>query len=161
MASVPVPQTQVDLLVLILKIATRVGRPMRALVAEPEGLSVIELRVLMALGGEGALAGHELAAFISMPAMNISRALAALTAAGLVEQVADPANRRRKPHRLSEAGEACFERLFVRMEEVADFAFAPLSDADRKRIGPMLAKLDEQLHGWDGADGVSQDDASR
>ena len=46
----------VELLVSLLKVATRIGRPMRDDVADAEDVSVTELRIMLTLGGEGELA---------------------------------------------------------------------------------------------------------
>ena len=49
---------EIDLLVWMLKFASLISRPMRDGVADPAGLSANELRLLMALSGEGESAGH-------------------------------------------------------------------------------------------------------
>ncbi len=95
---------EIELLVSMLKFASLISRPMRDGVADPAGLSSNELRILMALSGEGESAGHDLAELMGMHAMNVSRALASLHAMGLVEQVRKPRNRRRKPYRVEHAG---------------------------------------------------------
>ncbi len=143
----------VDMLVSLLKVATRIGSPMRDAVADPEGLSVNELRILLALGGEGHLAGHDLAELMSMQSMNVSRALASLTGMGLVEAVEDSANRRRKPHRLSKAGEAKFLAMQPEMASVADFLFGALSNADRRHALDLLGRLDARLAQWEAPEG--------
>ena len=74
----------------MLKFASLISRPMRDGVADPAGLSSNELRILMALSGEGESAGHYLAELMGMHAMNVSRALASLHAMGLVEPVKQP-----------------------------------------------------------------------
>jgi DNA-binding MarR family transcriptional regulator len=139
---------QVAILITLLKVATRIGAPMRDAVADREGLSVTELRILLALGGEGALAGHELADLMAMQPMNISRALMVLTDMALVEQVSDPVNRRRKPHRLTPQGEAKFLVLLADMRDVANFVFGPLSNREQAQAARLLTKIDVQLRHW-------------
>lgn len=119
------------LLVDLLKLATFIGTPMREGVAEPLGLTAADLRVILALGGEGELAGHELSDIMGLPPMNVSRTLAALLARGLIEPGTDPANRRRKPVRLSEAGAAVFRRTAPALSSVGARLFTDLSPADR------------------------------
>jgi DNA-binding MarR family transcriptional regulator len=138
----------VETLITLLKVATRIAGPMRDGVADPEGVSVTELRILLALGGEGALAGHDLAEFMSVQPMNISRALATLMAMGLVEQVDNAANRRRKPYRLTTAGQRKFADLLKAMEAVANFVFGTLSDRERAGGAKLLEKLDGRLQQW-------------
>lgn len=142
----------VELLISLLKVATRIGSPMRDAVADPEGLSVTELRIILALGGEGALAGHDLAELMAMQPMNVSRALATLVEMGLVEAAADASNRRRKPHRLSASGEAKFRAMQPELASVADFLFGGLKPAERKTASGLLARLDARLAEWTPAD---------
>jgi DNA-binding MarR family transcriptional regulator len=92
---------EIGLLVAMLRFASLISRPMRGGVADPAGFSSNELRILMALSDEGDSAGHDLAELMGMHAMNVSRALASLHDMGLVEQVQNSDNRRRKPHRIS------------------------------------------------------------
>jgi len=142
------------MLVSLLKVATRIGGPMRDAVADPEGLSVTELRILLALGGEGELAGRDLADLMAMQPMNVSRALACLTAMGLVEAVEYTTNRRRRPHRLSVAGQARFEAMQPEMASVAQFLFGTLSSADRQRALTLLNRLDARLALWQAPEGA-------
>jgi hypothetical protein len=62
-SATPDPQTggtdNVALLIDLLKLATFIAGPMRDGVAEPLALSSNDLRVILALGGEGELAGHD------------------------------------------------------------------------------------------------------
>src|SRR5262249_32710498 len=60
--------TEIDLLVAILRFASVISRPMRDGVADPAGFSSNELRILMALSGEGDSAGHDLAELMGMHA---------------------------------------------------------------------------------------------
>jgi DNA-binding MarR family transcriptional regulator len=138
----------------LLKVATLIHRPMRDGVADPLNLSPNELRVLMALGGEGAMAGHELAELIGMPPMNVSRALSSLHGMGLVEQIDDPTNRRRKPHVLNGAGIDCFRAMEPRIAAVADFLFGKLSVSERSQLRALLEKLDAQLIDWQPPEGI-------
>jgi DNA-binding MarR family transcriptional regulator len=136
------------MLVSLLKVATHIGSPMRDAVADPEGLSVTELRIMLALGGEGALAGHDLAELMAMQPMNVSRALATLAKMGLVEEAEDSANRRRKPYRLSAAGEGKFAAMQPEMDSVATFLFGALSKLERRRAMDLLDRLDARLTQW-------------
>lgn len=138
-------------LISLLKAATRIGGPMRDGVAEPEQLSVTELRILLALGGEGAMAGHEMADYMAIQPMNISRALARMAEAGLVEAEDNSGNRRRKPYRLTAIGQARFEGLEARMRAVADFTFGGMSAEERALAGQLLDRIDQQLTGWSAA----------
>lgn len=139
----------VDLLVSLLKVATRVGRPMRDDVADAENVSVIELRIVLMLGGEGAMAGHELAEDMAMQPMNISRALASLSEMGLVEMVDNSANRRRKPYQLTAAGRKKYVSMRRRMSSVANFLFAEFKEQELTRAAESLARIDRRLIEWE------------
>lgn len=133
------------LLVDLLKIATFIGGPMRAEVAEPLGITATDLRIVLALGGEGELAGHDLSAIMGVPPMNVSRALAGLLERGLIEPGSDTANRRRKPVRLSAAGEDLFRRTVPAMSRVGARLFGPLRAADRAAFTRAAVSLLERL----------------
>jgi DNA-binding MarR family transcriptional regulator len=144
----PVDKSDIGLLVAMLRFASMINRPMRDGVADPEGLSLNELRVMMSLGGEGELAGHELAELIGMQPMNVSRALATLGEVGWVEQFADPVNRRRKPHRLSPAGWEAHKAMGPEIAEVAAFLFKTLTKTERDALGAIMEKLTVQIGDW-------------
>ncbi|GHC95846.1 MarR family winged helix-turn-helix transcriptional regulator [Novosphingobium pokkalii] len=133
------------LLVDLLKLATFVSNPMRTGVAEPLDLAPTDLRIILALGGEGELAGHELSDIMGVPPMNVSRALVALHHKGLVEPGEDLRNRRRKPFRLSAAGRALFDRTVPAMAEVSRQLFTDFNARDRaafrRAAGRLLARM--------------------
>jgi DNA-binding MarR family transcriptional regulator len=136
------------LLVALLRIASVINRPMRDGVADPEGLSLNELRILMALGGEGEAAGHDLAEVMGMQPMNVSRALATLSALGLAEEADDPANRRRKPYRLSEQGRVRHAAMGTEIADIATVIFGTLSASERAAFSKILAKVDARVADW-------------
>ncbi|MEI9852162.1 MAG: MarR family winged helix-turn-helix transcriptional regulator [Sphingomonas sp.] len=135
-------------LIMLLRVATLIHKPMRDGVADPLGLGSNELRILMALGGEGAMAGFELSDMIGLPPMNVSRALDSLQRMGLVEPLADERNRRRKPHQLSKAGWKAFHESEARTGFVAEFLFSELAPADRAKFAELLGKLDRRIGEW-------------
>ena len=139
---------QIALLITMLKYASLISRPMRDGVADPAGLSSNELRILMALRGEGESAGHYLAEFMGMHAMNVSRALVSLHAMGLVEQVANSRNRRRKPYRISARGAKKHIALEPDLARVARFLFGTLTAQERASLRKILSKLDRQVLSW-------------
>ena len=143
---------EIDLLVAMLKFASLISRPMRDGVADPAGLSSNELRILMALTGEGESAGHYLAELMGMHAMNVSRALASLHAMGLVEPVRHRGNRRRKPYRVSARGAAAHVALEPNIAQVARFLFGALTAQERSGLKRILAKLDRQVLAWQPSD---------
>jgi DNA-binding MarR family transcriptional regulator len=140
---------EVATLVRLLKVATRIARPMRDGVGDPEQLSVTELRIVLALGGEGDLAGHELAELMAMQPMNVSRALMSLSKMGLARAADNEGNRRRKPYGLTTSGDEKYRNMLARMQVVSQFVFGGLDEAERSAIAILLAKLDERLIEWE------------
>lgn len=145
-------RNEIALLLAMLKYASLISRPMRGGVADPAGLSANELRILMALKGEGDSAGHYLAELMGMHAMNVSRALSSLTAMGLVEPVRKRSNRRRKPYRISARGAKAHRALEPNLAQVARFLFGALTVRERATLGKILVKLDRQVLAWQPAD---------
>jgi DNA-binding MarR family transcriptional regulator len=136
------------LLVATLRFAAMISRPMRDGVADPAGFSCNELRILMALSDQGESAGHDLAEQMGMQAMNVSRALASLNAMGLIDQVRNTANRRRKPHRVNRRGSASYTSMKPHIGEVARFLFGTLSARERASLRSILDKLDRRVLEW-------------
>jgi DNA-binding MarR family transcriptional regulator len=144
----PFDQTQqVALLIAILKLSSVINRPMRDGVADPQGLSLNEIRVLMSIGGEGLVAGHELAEIIGMQPMNVSRSLATLLERGWIEQAGDSKNRRRKPYQLSEVGQHSLVAMLPGVGDVARFLFSGIDDQDvaelTGRVEQLISRIDE------------------
>jgi DNA-binding MarR family transcriptional regulator len=143
---------EIALLVAMLRFSSIISRPMRDGVADPAGFSSNELRILMALSGEGESAGHDLAELMGMHAMNVSRALSSLHHMGLVEAAKNSKNRRRKPYRISTRGAAAHVALEPRIARIASFLFGALTQAERRSLRKILGKLDRQVLAWQPAE---------
>jgi DNA-binding MarR family transcriptional regulator len=139
---------EIALLVAMLRFASLISRPMRDGVADPAGFSSNELRILMALSGEGESAGHDLAELMGMHAMNVSRALASLYDMGLVELAKNTNNRRRKPYRISPRGALAHVALEPYTASVARHLFGVLTARERTALKTILGKLDRQVLTW-------------
>jgi DNA-binding MarR family transcriptional regulator len=139
---------EIRLLMALLRFASVISRPMRGDVADPAGLSCNELRILMALSGEGESAGHDLAELMGMHAMSVSRTLSSLRRMGLVEPAANTRNRRRKPYRVSARGAAAHLALQPHLAEVARFLFGAVTAGERAGLERTIAKLDHQVTKW-------------
>ncbi|HSI20071.1 MAG TPA: MarR family winged helix-turn-helix transcriptional regulator [Sphingomonas sp.] len=142
---------QVQLLVQLLKLSSLINRPMQQGVANANGLGLNEVKVIVCLGGEGALAGHELAEILAMTTMNASRALTALLERGWVEPEADPANRRRKPYKLSEAGWAGYRAMTPDVSMVAAKVFESLSKSESAAFARIIDKIIARVEMWPAA----------
>ena len=131
----------VALLVDLLKLGSFIGGPMREGVADPMGLTATDLRIVLALGGEGELAGHELSDIMGLAPMNVSRAITGLMQRGLVEPGLDLSNRRRKPVRLSEQGRALFAQTLPAMAVVGADLFKGVPPRDREAFRRVAASV--------------------
>lgn len=140
--------SNIGLLLAMLRFAALINRPMRDGVAAKAGISSNDLMIIMALGGEGEMAGHDLVNLMGMQPMNVSRALAALSDRGWILQVKDKANRRRKPHKLTDAGWAAYRAMGPEIEAVAEFLFHTLDPAERAGMASVLDKLYRQVMRW-------------
>jgi len=132
----------------LLKLSSIISRPMALGVASHFQVSTNELRVMMAIGGEGPLAGHDISERMAIPPMNVSRALALLAERGWTERVSDPGNRRRRPVQLSEKGWAAYRAMTPDIGAVADHVLGRLSKAERTSFDAILTKLIDQVEGW-------------
>src|SRR5260370_30947804 len=139
---------EIALLMAMLRFASVISRPMRDGVADPAGFGSNELRILMALSGEGESAGHDLAELRGSHAMNVSRALASLHHMGLVEPAKNIKNRRRKPYHISARGARAHVALEPSIAQVARHLFGALTARERAALEQILAKLDRQVEAW-------------
>jgi len=137
-------------LIQLLKLATMISRPMQDAVANPNGLTMNELKIMMCLAGEGPCAGHDLTSLMGIPPMNVSRALASLAQRGWVEPAVDPANRRRKPVRLSELGRAMQDEMTADIGDVAHELLGTLGERDRAALDRITRVLIARMQRWSG-----------
>lgn len=135
-------------LIRLLKLGTFVNGPMKDGVCDPSGVSQIELKVMMALAGEGELAGHDLVEIIGIPAMNVSRALAALKERGWIEDAVDPVNRRRRPVRLSAAGLDAYQQTLPAIEAVAEALLSGLTPRQHREFAAISEKIIAAMIAW-------------
>lgn len=136
------------LLIRLLKIGSFVNTPMKDGVCDPHDIGQMELKVLMALAGEGALAGHDLVNIMGIAPMNVSRALAGLRERGWIEDVPDHDNRRRKPVRLSAAGLEAYEALGPALLRLSDEMLGSLTARERASFARLADKVNDAMADW-------------
>ncbi|MEO5598225.1 MAG: MarR family transcriptional regulator [Novosphingobium sp.] len=139
---------QLDLLIRLLKIGSLINLPMKEQVCDPAGLSATELKVIMALKGEDTLAGHDLVGIMGLPPMNVSRAIVELKGRGLVEDAIDPDNRRRKPVRLSPAGELFYDNLVPALSRMAESLLGDLGKRQQREFTAIADSIIHAMAGW-------------
>jgi DNA-binding MarR family transcriptional regulator len=138
----------IDLLLQLLKLASLINGPMQDAVAEPNGIGLNELKAIIVLSGEGALAGHDLVEITGISPMNVSRALASLRDRGWIESADDPANRRRKPVRLSAAGLEAIQKLTPAVAAVAEALLGQLKPPQRAQLSRIGDSVIERMCDW-------------
>jgi DNA-binding MarR family transcriptional regulator len=141
-------EAEMLLLIRLLKLGSFINTPMKDGVCDPAGVSATELKVMMALAGEGALAGHDLVEIMGVPPMNVSRALAQLRGRGWIEQAIDPVNRRRKPVRLSAAGSAAHHGMAPDVAAVARALVGGLNPRQQRDFAALADVIIGRMADW-------------
>lgn len=136
------------LLVQLLKLSSLISGPMQDGVANANDVALNELKIMMCLGGEGALAGHDISEIMAIPPMNVSRALSALLARDWIEPVVDHENRRRKPVQLSVAGKAAHLNMMPDVAAVADYLLGTLTANERSTMERASNKVIGRMADW-------------
>jgi DNA-binding MarR family transcriptional regulator len=140
--------TSLQLLVQLLKLSSLISRPMEDGVANTQSIALNELKIMMCLGGEGPLAGHDITEIMAIPPMNVSRALATLIARGWIEPVVDTANRRRKPVQLSADGWAAHRAMIPSVSVVSDYLLGHLTAHERVTMLRLSSKVIDRMGDW-------------
>jgi DNA-binding MarR family transcriptional regulator len=138
----------VALFVQLLKLSSLISGPMQDGVASANGVALNEIKIMMCLGGEGSLAGHDISEIMAITPMNVSRALSALQSRGWIEQVADPENRRRKPVQLSATGWEAHAALMPDIGGVADYLLGGLTAKERAIMAGVSDKIIGRMADW-------------
>jgi DNA-binding MarR family transcriptional regulator len=138
----------VQLFVQLLKLSSLINGPMQDGVAAPNAVGLNEIKIMMCLGGEGALAGIDISEIMAMPPMNVSRTLASMADKGWLEAVADPHNRRRKPVQLSAAGWEAHAAMTPDIAAVAGYILGKISPAERAALSKTVFKIIDRMADW-------------
>ena len=103
-----------------------------------------EARVLWEIGPDG-IALTPLRARLGLDSGYLSRVLRSLQAAGLVQLVEDPADRRARIARLTPGGEREYAELDARSDELAGSLLGPLSASQRDRLLTAMGHVERLL----------------
>jgi DNA-binding MarR family transcriptional regulator len=147
-ADVELIGSNVQLLVQLLKLSSLISGPMKDGVADPNAIVPNELKIMMCLGGEGAMAGHDITEVMAIPPMNVSRALASLLERGWIEPAVDPTNRRRKPFQLSAGGWEAHRAVMPDVAAVSDYLLGTLSANERATMARATEKVIGRMADW-------------
>jgi len=103
-----------------------------------------ESRVLWEIGGEGAVL-RDLRARLDLDSGYLSRLVHSLASRGLVDVEPDPADRRVRRARLTEAGRVEVDEMDRRSDEAAAATLAPLSASQRERLVTAMTEVNRLL----------------
>ena len=106
-----------------------------------QDLTLAAYSVLMILGGAGSATQRQLAGAAGIDPRNLVPILDDLQERGFITRDAHPADRRRHAVKLSPPGRAKLERLAEVGAAAERHLLEPLSAAERKQLGRLLAKL--------------------
>ncbi len=126
-------------------LSNRISGAIARLYAERFDLTIAEWRVMAVLGRFGPQTAVEITGRTAMDKVRVSRAVARLTSMGRVARDDDPADRRRKPMRLTDAGLAVHAAIVPMALAVEAGLIARLSAADRAALDRAIQTLSASL----------------
>lgn len=125
----------------LLKLTNLLSRPFFGRFAKQHALTLTEWRTMVVLANRPGSAAQDVSAATGLHAMNISRALAGLRAAGRVEEARDPENHRRTLLWLTKDGERTFQEIAPHSEQQARMLLDVLSPAELATLSRLVDKL--------------------
>ncbi len=125
----------------LLKLTNLLSRPFFGRFAKQHALTLTEWRTMVVLANRPGSAAQDVSAATGLHAMNISRALAGLRAAGRVEEARDPDNHRRTLLWLTKDGERTFHEIAPHSEQQARMLLDVLSPAELATLSRLVDKL--------------------
>ncbi|MFJ2806905.1 MarR family winged helix-turn-helix transcriptional regulator [Kitasatospora sp. NPDC087271] len=141
------PPTLLDLSTYLL---SRIGRTARGRLAEQlaeHGLRLWDMAVLAALADFGPHAQRDLVQRLGIDPSDLAKVADQLAAAGYVERVRDPADRRRVSVSVTGAGRVLLAELDARARAVQDEVLAPLDARERQLLHGLLLRVHQGHQG--------------
>ena len=134
----------------LLKASYLIMQPFFTNFADRYDVTVNELRIVMTLASVSNAAAHEIGRATGMHPMNVSRAVARLTAAGRVSQRRDATiDRRRKIISLTAKGWTLHKQLLPHVKKMAEFVFQPMTELEVEFLSKLLQRLNSRLQDID------------
>jgi DNA-binding MarR family transcriptional regulator len=122
-------------------LANLTSRALARLYSERFGLSVAEWRVIAHLARFAPVSANDVAVRAAMDKVQVSRAVARLTAKALVERATDAADRRRSALRLTRRGQATHDAIVPLARALEAQLLAGLGAADLAKLDRLLSAL--------------------
>jgi DNA-binding MarR family transcriptional regulator len=134
----------------LIKVSYLITQPFFINFADRYEISMNELRIVMTLAAMPNAAAHELGRATGMHPMNVSRALASLTAAGRITKRSDSAiDRRRKIIALTAKGWTLHNKLLPHVKKMAEFIFETMSDLEVEFLSKLVRRVIGRLEDTD------------
>lgn len=119
------------------------------------GLSIAEWRVMAVVGRQGDISPGGVVERSEMDKVKVSRAAASLVAAGLLEQLPDPEDRRVRRLRLTARGERVHQAIIPRARVLEAQLAAGLSAAEWDALRQLLRRLTHYTRRLDEAEAAT------
>jgi DNA-binding MarR family transcriptional regulator len=130
----------------LLKASYLIMQPFFTNFADRYDVTMNELRIIMTLASGSNAAAHEIGRATGMHPMNVSRAVASLTAAGRISQRPDATiDRRRKIISLTAKGWTLHSRVLPHVKKMAEFMFESMSELEVEFFSKLLRRLNSRL----------------
>lgn len=136
------------LVIKLLKLGSVLSQPMTVGLCQPMGLTQSELKILMALEGEGALAGCDLSKVLGIPAMTVSRSAALLKRRGWVEEQELLSNRRRKLFALTDAGREAHAQVMAHLHPIGQDLLCAFDPTQIQALAATADTISEEAVRW-------------
>jgi len=128
-------------------LANTVSKGIARLYADRFGITISEWRILAILGAFGPATASAIQGRSAMDKVQVSRAIARLTEAGLIDRTVDEADRRRQTIAMTAAGERGYREIvpLARAREAA--LLEGFSAEERDVLDRLLDRLQERAEG--------------
>lgn len=136
------------LVIKLLKLGSVLSQLMTIGLCQPMGLKQAELKILMALAGEGALAGCDLSEVLGISAMTVSRSATLLKRRGWVEEQALPSNRLRKLFALTDAGREAHTRVMAHLHPIGQDLLCALDPTQIQALAASVDTFSDEVVRW-------------
>lgn len=122
-------------------LANTVSKGIARLYADRFGITIAEWRILAILGAFGAATASEIQGRSAMDKVQVSRAIARLTKAGMIRRTVDAADRRRQTIAMTAEGERVYREIVPLAQAREAALLEGFSDEERKMLDRLLDRL--------------------
>lgn len=128
----------------VTQLADAVSRAVAPVYTRRFGLSRDEWRILVALAEEQQIKTLDLIAHTTLDKMQVSRALARMESAGLIERIADPEDARARIVRPTDAARKLYKKIVPMVQAREAFLLESLTPDERRVLFDAMDKVMER-----------------